>query len=230
MSLCGGEWKLEPKYSSLASDRQGLTLPLQITALHWPLMRVFSGDMSPMSPGACLAPTSLCTSVFMETLTQSSLSGEHEASKSAAPAAFNQNIINIKYFEQQQLEVFNTKNTLTFVVINLKKKTLHFTYGLHLHINWASFIILRIALKDIKEKFLIWCLEVRQQFDSNDVLLPLKRSVINEAINTARCLVKYVIIKICGPFCWATFIIKTPGSHYGVFCIIITLRHGRQQQ
>ena len=31
-------------------------------------------------------------------------------------------IINIKYFEQQQLEVFNTKNTLTFVVINLKKK------------------------------------------------------------------------------------------------------------
>ena len=126
MSLCGGEWKLEPKYSSLASDRQGLTLPLQITALHWPLMRVFSGDMSPMSPGAYLAPSSLCTSVFMETLTQSSLSGEHEASKSAAPAAFNQNFKNIKYFEQQQLEVFNTKNTLTFVVINLKKKNVAF--------------------------------------------------------------------------------------------------------
>ena len=35
---------------------------------------------------------------------------------------------------------------------------------------------------------------------SNDLLLPLERSVvINEAINTVWCLVKYFIIKICWP-------------------------------
>ena len=73
-------------------------------------------------------------------------------------------------------------------------------------------------------------MKLRQQFDCNDVLLPLKRLVINEAMNSVRSLVKYFIIKICGPFCGATFIIKTPGSHYGVFCIIIRLRHERQQQ